>query len=78
MLRYKLGKTNTSSNILAKELYLQSLAVRRFNKDIFFLYKLLNNLIDCPELLEKIPLNVLLHALLSTNTFYIQPKKTKL
>lgn len=42
---------------------------------IFFLYKLLNKLIDCPELLEKIPLNVPLYTLRSTNTFYAKPKK---
>jgi len=49
---------------------------RRFNNDIFFLYKLLNNLIEYPEFLEKIPLNVPLHTLRSTNAFYSQPKKS--
>jgi hypothetical protein len=42
---------------------------------IFFLYKLLNNQIDCPELLVKIPLNIPLHTLCSANTFYVKPKK---
>jgi len=53
MMRFKLGKINTPSTDLAKQFNLQSLADRRFNNDIFFLYKLLNNIIICPELLEK-------------------------
>lgn len=75
MMRYKLRKTNIPSIELAKELNLQSLADRRFNNDIFFLHKLLNNKIDCPELLEKIPLNVPLHTLRYINTFYVKRKK---
>jgi len=75
MMRVKLGKINTQSIELAKQLNLQPLADRWFNNDFFFLYKLLNNIIFCPELLEKIPLNVPTHTLRSTNTFYAQPKK---
>jgi hypothetical protein len=64
MMRYKLRKTNTPSIELAKELKLKSLVDRWFN-NIFFLYKLLNNKIDCPEFLEKIPLTVPLHTIRS-------------
>ncbi|KAF0771167.1 Uncharacterized protein FWK35_00008256 [Aphis craccivora] len=50
MMRFKLGKINTPTIDLAKQLNLQSLANRRFNNDIIFHYKLLNNIIVCPEL----------------------------
>lgn len=59
----KLGKIDTSSNILAKELNDQPLEDKRFNNDILFLCKLLNNLIDCPELLADVPLNILLYSI---------------
>jgi len=78
MMPIKLGKINTPSIELAKQLNLQSLADKRFKNDIFFHYKLLNNIIVCPELLEKNSINVPTHTLRSTNTFYVQPKKTKL
>lgn len=74
-MRYNFGKPKTPLNILAKELNLQSLSDRQFKNDILFYYKLLNNLIDCPELLTKIPLDVPHHTLHSTNTFYVQPQK---
>lgn len=48
----KLGKTNTLSIELANELNLESLVEFLFNNDFFFLYKLLNNLVHCLELLK--------------------------
>lgn len=63
MMRYKLGKINTSMAELAIELNLQSLADRRFNNDIFFLYTLLNNQINCPEHLKKS--HLMSHSILS-------------
>jgi hypothetical protein len=75
MMRYKLKKIDTPTKTLANELNLQSLENRRFNNDIIFLYKLLNNLIDCPELLAKIPFYIPKHTLRYTNTFYIQSQK---
>uniref|UniRef100_A0A2S2PGB9 RNA-directed DNA polymerase n=1 Tax=Schizaphis graminum TaxID=13262 RepID=A0A2S2PGB9_SCHGA len=74
MMRYKLGKIYTPTVELAKELDLQFQADRRFNNDIFFLYKLLNNQIYCPKLLEKIPLNVPLHTLQLQTPFMYNPK----
>lgn len=38
-MRYKLGKTDTPLNTLAKDLNLQSLSDRRFKNNIIFLYK---------------------------------------
>jgi len=74
MMHFKLGKINTLSIDLAKQLNLQSLVDGRFNNDIIFLYTFFNNIIVCPELLEKNPLNVPNLSLRSTNTFYVQPK----
>jgi len=74
-MHIKLGKINSPSIELAKQLNFQSLADGRFKNDIFFLHKLLNNITVWPELLEKIPLNVPTHILRSTYTFYVQPKK---
>lgn len=57
MMRYKLTKLDTPTSTLAKQLKLQSLDDRIFNIYILFFYKILNNSIDCPELLAKISLN---------------------
>ena len=72
---YKSGKINTPVPILAKELNIESLERRRFNIDTQFMYNLLNNKIDCSELLSKISFNVPNHNLRTTNTFYVQPFK---
>lgn len=72
MIRYKLAKIDIPTVALAKELKLQSLEDRRFSNDILFFYKLLlNNSIDCPELLYKIPLNISHRTFRSTKTFYV-------
>lgn len=43
-----------SSSAMARQLSLLSLEVRRYNQDLLFLYKLMNNLLDCIRLREMI------------------------
>jgi hypothetical protein len=71
MMSYKLGKFQISSITTVKDLNLLYLEDRRFNNDIIFLYKLLNNLIAFLVLIAKSPLNLSHRSLRSTNTIYL-------
>lgn len=54
---------------------IQPIVFRSFNNDMFFSYKLLNNLTNSPDLLAKIIPSISNHTLYSTNSIYVQPCK---
>jgi Reverse transcriptase (RNA-dependent DNA polymerase) len=59
-------------------LHLDTLEVRRKKVDLYFLYKLLNNLIDSPELLSMINIKTPLCKLRSVELFYLSLATTNL
>jgi hypothetical protein len=62
---------NVSIDSLAHTLGLHSLTSRRKFNDKLFIYKLLNNKISCPEILEKVNWQVPAFNARSTTTFHI-------
>ena len=58
MVSYKFLKNEVSREDVASLVGLIPLESRRRSFDVLFLFKILNNLIDCPELLQKIPFNI--------------------
>lgn len=61
---------------LMTELSVVPLASRREQHSVTFLYKLINNKIDCPHLLSQISFNVPRIASRSTDTFFIPTART--
>jgi len=70
-LNSKLNIEDICTTDLSKQYNLLSLFVRRLINDITFVFKLLNNVIDCPELLPKISMHVPQRLSRSNATFYI-------
>ena len=54
MLAYKFGLVDKSVKDVAIIYKIPTLESRRLNTDVLFIHKLLNNKIDCPDLLEQI------------------------
>jgi len=48
---FKINKVDANLNTIAVELNVKNLAYRRRNADICRIFNLLNNSIDCPEIL---------------------------
>lgn len=61
---------------LEKQLGLKSVEKRRDMCDIIFAYKIINGLITCPEILEKIQIYVPPRALRETKTFELRHHRT--
>ncbi|XP_050534985.1 uncharacterized protein LOC126902005 [Daktulosphaira vitifoliae] len=70
-LSYKLNKNRINYENFRDSLKMDSLLFRRQYLDIKWIYNLLNNKIDCPEILDKLPFNVPQLSLRNHSMFYI-------
>ncbi|KAG8255758.1 hypothetical protein J6590_085679 [Homalodisca vitripennis] len=57
-VRQSMNYREVPVNLISKELELSPLVVRRKLQDALFLFKLINDVIKCPELLQKINFRV--------------------
>lgn len=71
MFRYKMGILNISSAYIAKYIGLIPLPTRRKYFDLMFLYKLINDMINCSELLSQIIYKAPIFSSRNILSFYV-------
>jgi hypothetical protein len=70
MLAYKFGLVDKSVKDVAIIYQIPTLESRRLNTDVLFIHKLLNNKIDCPDLLEQIYFKIPVFNTRQSHLFY--------
>lgn len=71
MVSFKLINNVIKHEDLLNSLNMHTLLCRRKCLDVYWMYNLLNNKIDCPEILSLIPINVPQASLRSYPLFYL-------
>jgi hypothetical protein len=70
MLAHKFGLVDKSIKYVAIIYQIPTLESRRLNTDVLFIHKLLNNKIDCSDLLEQIYFKILVFNISQSHLFY--------